>query len=173
MDPMAAADGRRIFVLESTGLEGRLHLCDVADQEIGSPHQLNVQAGVENVGGCHALMDEACLRPDDLGEICQKSDNVVLDLTLDGIDPLGSNWTEPALSHKARAADRGTMPNSAMASVACASISNQMRAGLGRPDGRHFGPGVARDHGRSSNPRSPVTQEPALRNCNPPARIFR
>ena len=47
------------------------------------------------------------------------------------------------------AASFGMTPSSASASAACASISNQMRKrGLGRPDGDHFGAGVARDHAR-------------------------
>ena len=42
------------------------------------------------------------------------------------ISSMRSIWNAPR-SHTARAADAGAMPSAAMASSACASISNQMR----------------------------------------------
>ena len=72
-------------------------------------------------------MDEAGLRPDDLGKMGEKGDDVVLDLALDGIDSLHVEADRAPFATVARAASCGTRPSSAMASVACASISNQMR----------------------------------------------
>ena len=71
MDAVAAADGRRHLVFEGALFQRRQHLVDIGDQQIGGADKLDVEAGVEHVGGGHALMDEARLRTDDLGEMGQ------------------------------------------------------------------------------------------------------
>ena len=72
-------------------------------------------------------MHEARLRADDLGQVRQEGDDVVLDLGLDGIDARDVEFGVLALLPDLLAASFGMMPSSAMASAACASISNQMR----------------------------------------------
>ena len=73
-------------------------------------------------------MHEARFRADDLGQMGQKGDDVVLDLALDFLDPrdveLGVLCPWPRFSPPPAC---GIIPSSAMASAACASISNQMR----------------------------------------------
>ena len=71
---------------------------------------------------------EARLRADDLGEVGEEGDDVVLDLALDRVDARDVE-RRPLLplSQIVFAAAFGMMPSSAMASAACASISNQMR----------------------------------------------
>ena len=88
MDAVRAADGRRQLVLERAALERGEQPVDVGDQEVGGARQLHVEAGVEHVGRGHALMHEARLRPDDLGQMGQEGDDVVLDLALDLVDAL-------------------------------------------------------------------------------------
>ncbi len=86
VDAVGAADGRRVFVLLRPPFERGLELLDVGDEKVGGAHQLDVEAGVEHVGRGHALMHEARFRPDDLGEMGEKGDDVVLDLALDLVD---------------------------------------------------------------------------------------
>ena len=86
MDAVGAADGRRELVLEGAALERGQQLVDIGDQQVGGAHELHVEAGVEHVGRGHALVHEARLRPDDLGEMGQEGDDVVLDLALDLVD---------------------------------------------------------------------------------------
>ena len=72
-------------------------------------------------------MHEARLRPDDLGEMRQERDDVVLGLALDLVDARDVELRVAALFPDRPAASFGMMPSSAIASAACASISNQMR----------------------------------------------
>ena len=86
MDAVGAADGRRHLVLEGAALERGEQRVDVGDQDVGGAHELHVEAGVEHVRRGHALVHEARLRPDDLGEMGEEGDDVVLDLALDRVD---------------------------------------------------------------------------------------
>ena len=86
MDAVAAADGRRHLVLEGAALQRREQRVDVGEEEVGGARELHGEAGVEHVRGGHALVHEARLRPDDLGEVGQEGDDVVLGLALDRVD---------------------------------------------------------------------------------------
>ena len=57
-----------------------------AIEQVGGAHELHGEAGVEHVGRRHALVHEARLRADDLGEVGEEGDDVVLDLALDRVD---------------------------------------------------------------------------------------
>ncbi len=73
-------------------------------------------------------MHEARFRPDDLGEMRQEGDDVVLGLALDLVDARDVEGRVARPSPRSSpAASFGMMPSSAIASAACASISNQMR----------------------------------------------
>jgi hypothetical protein len=78
-------------VAESVGL--RLGVDYVRQQQVRCLGQLNSKAGVQNVGGCHALMHEAGLVADLFCNPCQERDNVML---CDGFDCVDSrdvdNW---------------------------------------------------------------------------------
>jgi hypothetical protein len=136
MDAVAAADGRRHLVFEARASSAPPAAVDIGDQQVGGAGQLHGQAGVEHVGRGHALVHEARLGPDDLGQMGQEGDDVVLGLALDLVDPVDVEGGVLALFPDFLAASLGITPSSASASAAWASISNQMRNGLGRPDSR-------------------------------------
>ena len=87
MDAVAAADGQRVLVLEGAPLQRREQTIEIGKQDVGGAHQLHAEAGVEHVGRGHALMHEARVRADDLGEMRQEGDDVVPGLALDLVDP--------------------------------------------------------------------------------------
>ena len=73
-------------------------------------------------------MHEARLRPHDLGEMGQEGDDVVLGLALDLVDARDVEGRLAALVARSPSPPpSGSMPSAAIASAACASISNQMR----------------------------------------------
>ena len=116
MDAVAAADGRGQLVLEGAPLQRRQHQVDVLEQQVGGPGQLHGEAGVEHVGGGHALVQEARLGADDLGDMGQEGDDVVLGLALDLVDPRDVENGVAGLSQIVRAASLGMTPSSAIAS---------------------------------------------------------
>jgi hypothetical protein len=102
--------------------------------------QLHVEAGVEHVRRGHALVHEAGIRPDDLGEMGQEGDDVVLGFPLDLVDAVDVEGGGAAFPRSSWRLPSGITPSSANASQAWASISNQMR---------NFDSGdiqIARDH---------------------------
>ncbi len=72
-------------------------------------------------------MHEARLGPDDLGEMGEEGDHVVLGDALDLVDARHVEGRVLRLGPDRGRASFGTTPSSASLSVACASISNQMR----------------------------------------------
>ena len=150
MDAVRAADGRRELVLERAALERREQLVDVGDQQVGGAHELHVEAGVEHVGRGHALMHEARLGPDDLGQMGEEGDDVVLDLALDLVD---ARDVELGLARPSAqmvfAASFGMMPSSAMrVGGVRLDLEPDAKARLRRPDRGHFRAGVAGNHMR-------------------------
>ncbi len=127
VDAVRAADGRRHLMLFGPVLQGIEQGIDIGDQDVGRTNELHVQAGIEHVRGCHALVDEARLRPDDLCEMGQEGDHVVFRHGLDGVDAATSNVASLPIAQTFSAASFGTTPISAKAVVAWASISNQIR----------------------------------------------
>ena len=63
VDGVAAADRRRELVLEGALLQRCQQLVDIGQQQVGGAHQLDVEAGVEDVGGGEAGVHEARLGP--------------------------------------------------------------------------------------------------------------
>ena len=149
VDAVRAADGRRHLVLERALLQRREQRVDVLDQDVGGAHELHVEAGVEHVGRGHALVHEARLGSDDLGEVRQEGDHVVLGLALDLVDPrdveggvlrLVPDGLGRALRHDAEFGQR-------IGRVRL-DLEPDAESGLRLPDGRHFRSGIAGDHGR-------------------------
>jgi hypothetical protein len=109
------------------------------------------RAGVEHVGRGHALMHEARFGADDLGEMGQEGDDVVLGLALDLVDAVDVEGHVLALGP-----DRlcGLLRDDAELGQRVAGVRLDLEpdaeAGLGRPDGDHFGAGIAGDHARAS-----------------------
>ena len=129
MDAPRAADGRRVFVLAARGAPSAAFSASTSAMEkIGGANELNVVAGVEHVRGRHALVHEPRFRPDNFGQMREKGDDVVFDLALDLVDARGIERRRLLpFAQIFFAAAFGIRPRSAMASAACASISNQMR----------------------------------------------
>ncbi len=98
----------------------------VGDQNIGGAGHLHGKAGVEHVGGGHALMDEARIRPDEFGEMGQEGDDVMLGDALDLVDAVHVEGDVAGLGPDVLRASLGITPISARASQAWASISNQI-----------------------------------------------
>src|SRR3546814_7469606 len=77
------------FFKQKTAYEMRISdwSSDVCSSDlVGRLLQLHREAGVEDVGAGHALMEETRLGPDMLGDVGQESDDVVLHLRLDSVD---------------------------------------------------------------------------------------
>ena len=68
MDAVAAADGQRVLMLDRAGLQRREQPVDIGDEQVGGLDQLKVEAGVEHVRRGHALVQEARLGADRLGD---------------------------------------------------------------------------------------------------------
>ena len=86
VDAVAAADGRREFVLEGAPLQRRQQRVEIGQQQVGRLFQLHREAGVEHVARSHPLMDETRFGADMLGEVGQERDHVVMGLALDLVD---------------------------------------------------------------------------------------
>jgi hypothetical protein len=113
-----------ILVLDARPASARRERVHVLDEEVDARLELHGEAGVEHVRAGHALVEEARSGPTCSATLVRKRDDVVLHLSLDRVDPLD---LEGSAFHTASAASFGTIPSSAMASSACASISNQIR----------------------------------------------
>jgi hypothetical protein len=86
MDAVGAADADGVLVLDGAALDGGEQRVHVGEQKVGCLDQLHIETGVENVGGGHALMDEAGIRADNLGQVGKEGDDVVLGFALDFVD---------------------------------------------------------------------------------------
>ncbi len=125
MDAVAAADGERVLVLEGAALQRGEQPVEIGQQDVARLLQLHGEAGVEHVRRGHALMQEAGLGPDMLGEIGQEGDDVVLGLALDLVDARDVELA--AASRPPRRPPWESRPAPPGRRQAWASISNQMR----------------------------------------------
>ncbi len=146
MDAVAAADGERVFVLESAPLQRRRQRIEIGEQQVGRLLQLHRQAGVEHVARGHTLVQKPGLGTDVLGEVGQQGDGFVVDLALDLADALDLEGA--ALAHGARRAFR----NDAELGLRLAGVRLDLELNaevvLGLPDRGHPRAAVARDHDR-------------------------
>ena len=104
------------LVLERAALQRREQRVEIGEQDVGGLCQLHREAGVEHVARGHALVDEARLGADMLGEVGQKGDHVVMGLALDLVD--ARRPRSAPRSRTALAALSGMTPSSACASQA-------------------------------------------------------
>ena len=111
-------------------------------------------------------MHEARLGPDELAEPGQEGDDVVLGHPLDGVDLLDiARGIGLERRHRLLAAlpDRlgGVLGDDAQLGHGVAGVGLDLEpdaeAVLGRPDGRHLRPGIARNHERAFSPEAPAT----------------
>ncbi len=150
MDAVGAADGGGVLVLEGAALERAQERLEIGDQEIGGALELHIEAGVEHVRGGHALMHEAGLGADDLGEMGEKGDHIVLDFTLDRIDACNVEFGVAAavadfLGRRFR--DHAELGHGIGGMRL--DLEPDAIARLRVPDRGHVGPGIARDHAAS------------------------
>jgi len=147
MNAVAAADADRILVFEGAGLQRSEDTVHVGKQDVGSAHELDVEGCVEHVRRGHALMDEAAVGSDEFGEVGEEGDDVMLGDGLDLIDAGDVELCRATLFPDGLCrflrdhADLGER----VASVGL-DLEPDAELGFGRPDGDHFGPGVAGDH---------------------------
>ena len=151
VDAVAAADGRRHLVLERAALQGGEQGVDIGNEEVGGARQLHVEAGVEHVRGGHALVHEARLGPDDLGEVREEGDDVVLGLALDLIDARDVELGVASLSPDFLG---GVVRDDAQLGHGRGRVRLDLEPDaetrFGVPDRRHLGTAVALDHRMAS-----------------------
>ena len=144
VDAVAAPDAGRHLVLERAALEHGEQGVDIGEQDVGGLGELDGEAGVEHVGRRHALVDEARLRPDVLGEAGQEGDDVVLGLALDLVD--AGDVEGALLAHD----PGGLLRDHAELGLGLAGerldLEPDAELVLGLPDGGHLGTGIAGDH---------------------------
>jgi hypothetical protein len=86
MDAVAATDRGRHLVLEGPLLQRCQDPVDVGNENVARTLELDGKAGIQHVRRRHALVDEACIIPDEFSEMREERDDVVLDLALDRVD---------------------------------------------------------------------------------------
>ena len=135
-------------MFKSTLLQGFQNAVHVGKQQIGSAYELDVERGVEHVRRGHALMHKAAVRTDEFGQMGQKCNDVML---RDGLDLVDTGDVE--LRHATLFPDglRRFLRDDAELRQRLAGIGFDLEPDaelrFGRPDGDHFRPGIARDHG--------------------------
>ncbi len=105
-------------MFHGAGFQRRQHGVDVGEQQVGRLRQLHRQAGIEHVRTGHALVHEARVRPDRLGQPGQERNHVVTGLALDRVDPLDL-----------RGVDAGELRAALLADVARCFFRNGTNAG--------------------------------------------
>ena len=149
MDAMRAANGDRIFVLLGAPLEGGEQRVEIGEQDVGGTGELHGQRRVEHVRTCHALVDEARVRPNDFAQMRQEGDDVVLGGRLDLIDASDVEGRDAALvPDRLRRLFRHDAEIGEGEGGVRLDLEPDAELGLGRPDGHHVGAGIARDHVR-------------------------
>ena len=123
MDAVAAADGGGVAVLLGASAKCGKQPVDPVEEQVACPCHLDGERGVQNIGRRHALMDETGLLADMLRKAGQKGDDVMLCFALDLVDAVD---VETAPFPDCPGTSFGIIPSSAIASQACASISNQI-----------------------------------------------
>jgi hypothetical protein len=147
MDPVAAADGRRVFVLQRAPLERGEQRVDVFDEDVGGARKLHRETGVEHIRRSHSLMHETRILADELREMGEKSDDVVLDLALDRVDARDVESRLPALfPDRARRRFRNHAQLRHGVGGMRLDLEPDAEPGFRRPDRRHCLAGVARNH---------------------------
>ena len=93
-------------------------------------------------------MHETRLGTDDFGKMGQEGDDVMLDLGLDGVDPRDIEGRGLALVADGLGGVLRDQPEFGHGVGRMRfDLEPDAKLGFGRPDGGHFGPGIARDHG--------------------------
>ena len=131
-------------MLEGTALQHREQCVEIGQQDVGRLLQLHRKAGVEHVARGHSLVHKTRLGADMLGEIGQKRDDVVAGLALDLVDAL--DLEAATLPDGASGALRDDSQRRLRVASICFDLEPDPVAVLRRPDPRHLGSAVTRDH---------------------------
>jgi hypothetical protein len=147
MDTVAAPDRDRILVLESALFQSGKQPVDIIDENVAGALQLYSETGVEHVRRGHALMDEARIGSDELGQMRQEGDDVVLRLALDLVDAVDVENSRAAFFPDGAG---GLLRDHTKFGERIAGMRLDLEpdaeTGLGRPDSDHFRPRITRDH---------------------------
>jgi hypothetical protein len=147
MDAVAAADADGVLVFEGAGLQRGQHPVQIGQQDVGGAHQLHVQRGVQHVRRGHALMDEARLVGADMfGQMGQEGDHVMLGHGLDLVDAGDVEFDVLGAPDGFGIGLRDHAQLGLGVAGMGLDLEPDAEAGFGRPDGGHFGAGIARDH---------------------------
>jgi hypothetical protein len=150
VDAVGAADAGRGFVLKGAGLQRGQHPVHAGQQQICAARQLDGEAGVQHVGAGQALVHEAGILADQLGQMGEEGDDVVFHLALDLINArdvkrhiLG--FPDRLRRRRGHDAQLGQLVGGVRLDLEPDAIF-----GLRRPDVCHLGTGIARDHRTAS-----------------------
>ena len=110
----------------------------------GGLGKLHGKTGVEHVRRRHALVDEARIGADMLGQVGEEGDDVVLGLGLDLVDPRHLEGA-PVAHRLGRLLWNHAQLGQGVASVGL-DLQPDAELVLGLPDGGHFGAAVTWDH---------------------------
>ena len=161
MDAVAPSDGDCVLVLVGARLEGGEQRVEIGDQDVGGLRELDVEAGVEHVGGGEARMQVARFRPDMLGDGGEEGDDVVLHLPFDGVDPLDVEAAALFGGLRRRLGDK-PQPRHGLGGIDL-DLEPDAEFGFRLPDAGHLGAAVAGDHaGRTGLSRQVLRQREGL-----------
>ncbi len=134
-------------MLQSALLQRGEHAVHVCQKQVGGADKLDVQRRIEHIRRGHALMDEARVRSDELGQMGQECDDVMLRLALDFVDALDVEFRRSALfPDGAGSFLRDHTDLRQRVARMRLDLEPDAELGFGRPDGDHFRPRIARDH---------------------------
>ena len=148
MNAVAAPDGGGVFMLHRAAIDRGQQRVDVGQQDVGGLRQLHAQRRVEHVRAGHALVHEACLGADLLGDPVEKRDNVVLGHGLDRVDGghVDGRVRRPPIPERLGARSGH---NAQFAELLCGvglDLEPDLVAGFGFPDRGHRRAGVTGYH---------------------------
>ena len=86
VDAVRAPHADGVLMLEGAVPDRFEEHVEIGEEFVGGLDHLHRQAGIENIGGGHPLVDEAGFGADEFGDGGEKGDDIVLDLGFDGID---------------------------------------------------------------------------------------
>ena len=149
VDAMRAADRRRQPVLIGAPLQRGEQRVDVGDQDVAGALQLHGEAGVEHVRGGHALVHEARVGADELGEMREKGDDVMPGHALDLVDAVDiERDVSRLLPDRPGALLRDDAEVGQRVAGVRLDFEPDAEPRLRRPQRDHIGAGIAGDHRR-------------------------
>ena len=148
MDAVAAADADRVLMLKGAFLQRGEDLVHIGQKDVGGADKLDVQRGVQNVRGGHALMDKArVLGADMFGQMRQEGDDIMLGDRLDLVDARHIEFHVLRAPHRLGIRLRDHAKGGLGVAGMGLDLIPDAELRLGRPDRNHLGAGIAGDHG--------------------------